>query len=75
MSNQEYKLSDLESKLNEISNISLFLSTGDCPKEIAFSLHDHMHEQIETLQGMMSHMRLYPLIKAQELAKTEHISA
>ncbi|HCE1484563.1 RstC protein [Vibrio parahaemolyticus] len=71
MTIKEYTLSDLESKLNEISNISLFLGTGDCPKEIAFSLHDHMHEQIEQLQGMVSFMRLYPEIKAQELAESK----
>ncbi len=69
MNIQEYTLSDLESKVNEISNISLFLGTGDCPKEIAFNLHDHMHEQIESLQGMLSFMRHYPTLKARELAE------
>ncbi|MEZ8288058.1 MULTISPECIES: RstC protein [unclassified Vibrio] len=66
MTVKEYTLSDLESKLNEISNISIFLGTGDCPKEIAYSLHDHMNDQIEELQGMVSFMRIYPQIKAQE---------
>nr|AKN38108.1 hypothetical protein [Vibrio tasmaniensis] len=66
MTVKEYTLSDLESKLNEISNISIFLGTGDCPKEIAYNLHDHMNDQIEELQGMVSFMRIYPQIKAQE---------
>lgn len=69
MTVKEYTLSDLESKLNEISNISVFLGTGDCPREIAYNLHDHMHEQIEQLQGMVSFMRLYPKLKAKELAE------
>jgi hypothetical protein len=75
MTIQEYTLTDLEDKLTDISNVSLFLTTGACPEEIASRLHEHMHEQIENLQGMMSHMRLYPLIKAEELAKVEQISA
>ncbi|MEZ8013969.1 RstC protein [Vibrio sp. FF112] len=66
MTVKEYTLSDLESKLNEISNISIFLGTGNCPKEIAYNLHDHMNDQIEELQGMVSFMRIYPQIKAQE---------
>ena len=66
MTVKEYTLSDLESKLNEISNISIFLGTGDCPKEIAYNLHDHMNDQIEGLQRMVSFMRIYPQIKAQE---------
>ena len=68
MTVKEYTLSDAEAKLNEISNISIFLSTGDCPQEIAYNLQDHMQEQIETLQGMISYMRIYPQIKAKELA-------
>ncbi|RBW65974.1 RstC protein [Vibrionales bacterium C3R12] len=71
MTAKEYTLSDLESKLNEISNISIFLGTGDCPGEIASSLHSHMHDQIDQLQGMMSFMRVYPQIKAQELAESQ----
>ena len=67
MTVKEYTLSDLESKLNEISNISIFLGNGDCPKEMASNLHEHMHDEIENLQGMLSFMRLYPEIKAQEL--------
>ncbi|MEZ8168035.1 MULTISPECIES: RstC protein [unclassified Vibrio] len=66
MTVKEYTLSDLESKLNEISNISIFLGTGDCPKEIAYNLHDHINDQIEELQGMVSFMRIYPQIQAQE---------
>lgn len=66
MTVKEYTLSDLESKLNEISNISIFLGTGDCPKEIANDLYDHMNDQIEELQGMVSVMRINPKIKAQE---------
>ncbi|EHZ2538534.1 RstC protein [Vibrio parahaemolyticus] len=71
MTVKEYTLSDLESKLNEISNISMFLGTGDCPKEMASNLHEHMHDEIENLQGMLSFMRLYPEIKAQELAQSK----
>lgn len=67
MNVKEYTLSDLESKLNEISNISMFLGTGDCPKEMASKLHGHMQDEIENLQGMLSFMRLYPDIKTEEL--------
>lgn len=66
MTAKEYTLSDLESKLNEISNISIFLGTGDCPKEIALNLHDYMHDQIEQLQGMISFMQIYPQIIAEQ---------
>lgn len=66
MTMKEYTLSDVESKLNAISNISIFLGTGDCPDEIAFNLRDHMHDEIENLQGMLSFIRLYPELKAQE---------
>ncbi|MBY7672745.1 RstC protein [Vibrio anguillarum] len=53
MTMKEYTLSDVVSKLNAISNISIFLGTGDCPDEIAFNLRDHMHDEIENLQGML----------------------
>ncbi|TKF20764.1 RstC protein [Vibrio genomosp. F6] len=52
-----YTFTDAESKLNDISNISVFLSTGSCPKEISFGLIDHMHDEIETLQGILSFIR------------------
>ncbi|MEZ9992854.1 RstC protein [Vibrio sp. 10N.261.48.B3] len=66
MTAKEYTLTDLEVKINEISSISMFLSTGSCPKEIAFNLQDHMQDEIENLQGMVSYMKVYPQIKAQE---------
>ena len=66
MTAKEYTLTDLELKINEISSISMFLSTGSCPKEIAFNLQDHMQDEIENLQGMVSYMKVYPQIKAQE---------
>lgn len=52
-----YTFSDAESKLNDISNISVFLSTGACPKELSFELIDHMHGEIESLQGILSFIR------------------
>ncbi|MEZ9184148.1 hypothetical protein AB4158_08135 [Vibrio splendidus] len=52
-----YTLADLELKLNVISNISEFLGTGDCPKDIGFDLHDHMHSKIEELQSLVKSMR------------------
>ncbi|EJB8542875.1 RstC protein [Vibrio parahaemolyticus] len=67
MTVKEYTLSDAEDKLNNIAAISMFLNSGACPKEISFNLYDHMHDEIENLQGMLSFMRLYPEIKAQEL--------
>ncbi|MEZ8790647.1 RstC protein [Vibrio splendidus] len=66
MTAKEYTLTDLEVNINEISSISMFLSTGSCPKEIAFNLQDHMQDEIENLQGMVSYMKVYPQIKAQE---------
>lgn len=71
MTVKEYTLTDLEVKINEISNISVFLGTGCCPKEIAFNLQDHMHDEIVNLQGMLSFMRIYPQIKAQERAESK----
>lgn len=65
MTAKEYTLTDLEVKINEISNVSMFLATGSCPKEIAFNLHDHMQDEIETLQAMVSYMKVYPQIQAQ----------
>lgn len=75
MTIKEYTLSDLESKLDEISNISIFLGTGNCPKEIAFNLHDHMQNEIETLQSMMSFMRLAPQITAESKLESEASAA
>ncbi|MEZ8902614.1 MULTISPECIES: RstC protein [unclassified Vibrio] len=66
MTAKEYTLTDLEEKINEISSISMFLSMGSCPKEIAFNLQDHMQDEIENLQGMVSYMKVYPQIEAQE---------
>ncbi|SON48610.1 hypothetical protein [Vibrio tapetis] len=71
MTVKEYTLSDAEAKLDTIASISLFLSTGNCPREIAFNLQDHMQDEIENLQGILGFMRIYPQIKAQEL---EHAS-
>ena len=69
MSIREYTLTDAESKLNDIAGISLFLSAGSCPKELESKLIDHMQDEIETLQGMLSFMRIYPELKAKELAE------
>lgn len=75
MTMKEYTLSDVESKLNAISNISVFLTNGDCPDDIAVNLRNHLHDEIETLQGMLSFIRLYPEIKAQELEASSRESA
>lgn len=66
----DYSLSDLELKLNEISSISLFLSTGNCPKAISYELHDHMHAEIERLQSMLCFIRLAPSVR--ENMKANH---
>ncbi|MFV8453315.1 hypothetical protein ACNO65_25140, partial [Vibrio campbellii] len=70
----DFSLSDLESKLNEISNISLFLGTGDCPKAISFELHDHMHHQIEQLQSMVSSMRFAPKHDSCDSIQSPHLA-
>ncbi len=69
MTIKEYTLTDLEDKLTDISNISLFLTTGACPDEVSYTLTDHMHQNIEKLQSMICQMKLYPLMKARELAE------
>ena len=66
MTVKEYTLTDLEVKINEISSISMFLSTGSCPKEISFNLQDHMQDEIDKLQIMVSSMKVSPKIQAQE---------
>lgn len=71
MSIQEYTLMDLESKLNQISNMSLFLATGSCPDSISSELHDHLHEEVETLQSMIAFMLHYSEIKAKELVESK----
>ncbi|HIF5576202.1 TPA: RstC protein [Vibrio parahaemolyticus] len=75
MTIKEYTLSDAEDKLNHIAAISMFLNSGACPTEILFNLYDHMHDEIENLQGILSFMRLYPEIKAQELEASSRESA
>ncbi len=57
MSLKEYTLSDLESKLDEISNVSFFLATGHCPQQIAFELQEHLQTEIELMQHMVGFMR------------------
>lgn len=69
MTVKEYTLSDAEDKLNNIANLSIFLNSGACPKEISYNLMDHMHEEIESLQGMLGYMRILPQLKAKELAE------
>lgn len=59
----DFSLYDVELKLNEISNISLFLGTGDCPKSVSFDLHDHMHQQIESLQSIVGFIRRGPSVR------------
>ncbi|EID0063028.1 RstC protein [Vibrio vulnificus] len=68
MTIKEYTLQDAEAKLNEISHIALFLSSGACPIEMAKNLNSHMLDEIETLQSILSFMRVYPELKAAELA-------
>ncbi|MEL7385176.1 MAG: RstC protein [Pseudomonadota bacterium] len=71
MTVKEYTLLDAEDKLSDIANISIFLQSGACPNSICDNLRDHLHEEIENLQGMLSFMRLYPELKAQELAESK----
>jgi hypothetical protein len=71
MTVKEYTLSDAEDKLNNIAQMSMFLQSGACPAEISLNLYDYMHEEIENLQGMLSFMRLYPELKARELAESK----
>ncbi len=75
MSFKEYTLEDAESKLNEIANIQLFLSSGSCPNEVANTLMTHMHDEIESLQNNLSFMRVYPELKSTELAGVKHEAA
>lgn len=72
MTIKEYTLEDAESKLNEIADTSLFLSSGSCPSDISSNLMDHMLDEIDTLQGILSFMRVYPELKAKELAESSH---
>ncbi|EGU0147484.1 RstC protein [Vibrio parahaemolyticus] len=67
MTVKEYTLTDVEEKLNDIASITLFLSSGSCPKEISFNLMDHLQDEIENLQHIVGFMALYPELKAQEL--------
>ncbi|ELV8768490.1 RstC protein [Vibrio vulnificus] len=67
MTIKEYTLQDAEAKLNEISHIALFLSSGACPIEMSKNLNSHMLDEIETLQSILSFMRVYPELKAAEL--------
>ncbi|HAT8553745.1 TPA: RstC protein, partial [Vibrio vulnificus] len=44
-------------------------SSGSCPGEMTQNLNNHMLDEIETLQGILSFMRVYPELKAAELAE------
>ncbi|MDD9180725.1 MULTISPECIES: RstC protein [Aliivibrio] len=73
MTVKEYTLTDLEAKINNISSISMFLRTESCPKDISISLQDHMQEEIENLQGILSFMQIYPQIINKE-SSTDSVS-
>ncbi|MEZ9567195.1 RstC protein [Vibrio artabrorum] len=66
MSIQEYTLTDVSDKVNDLHDMSLFLNSGSYTEEIGDKLTFHMMEEIETLQSMLSFIRIYPQIKAQE---------
>ena len=66
MSFQEYTLTDVSDKVNDLHDISTFLNSGAYTEEIGDKLTFHMMEEIETLQSMLSFIRIYPQIKAQE---------
>ena len=66
MSFQEYTLTDVSDKVNDLHDMSLFLNSGSYTEEIGDKLTFHMMEEIETLQSMLSFIRIYPQIKAQE---------
>ncbi|UQV20284.1 RstC protein [Vibrio sp. J383] len=66
MSFQEYTLTDVSDKVNDLHDMSLFLNSGSYTEEIGDKLAFHMMEEIETLQSMLSFIRIYPQIQAQE---------
>ncbi|NAZ98735.1 RstC protein [Vibrio toranzoniae] len=66
MSFQEYTLTDVSDKVNDLHNMSTFLNSDAYTEEIGDKLTFHMLEEIETLQSMLSFIRIYPQIKAQE---------
>ncbi|CAK3420671.1 MULTISPECIES: RstC protein [Vibrio] len=66
MSFQEYTLTDVSDKVNDLHDMSLFLNSGSYTEEIGDKLTFHMMEEIETLQSMLSFIRIYPQIQAQE---------
>ncbi|MEZ8122757.1 RstC protein [Vibrio splendidus] len=66
MSIQEYTLTDVSDKVNDLHDMSLFLNSGSYTEEIGDKLTFHMMEEIETLQSMLSFIRIYPQIQAQE---------
>lgn len=66
MNLQEYTLTDVSDKVNDLHDMSLFLNSGSYTEEIGDKLTFHMMEEIETLQSMLSFIRIYPQIQAQE---------
>ncbi|MEZ8405059.1 RstC protein [Vibrio splendidus] len=66
MSFQEYTLTDVSDKVNDLHDMSTFLNSADYTEEIGDKLTFHMMEEIETLQSMLSFIRIYPQIQAQE---------
>ena len=65
MTMKEYTLDDTQQKLDDISNISLFLKSGSCPSNISCELMEHLQEEIELAQSMLSFLIHAPSIKAQ----------
>ncbi|EGU42106.1 hypothetical protein [Vibrio scophthalmi] len=68
MTIREYTLLDVSDSVNELHNIALYLNSGAFTEEIADKVTFLMLERIEELQSNLSFMRLYPELKAEELA-------
>lgn len=52
----QYSLLDAKQRLDSISDIAIFVHSNACPQDIRFKLIDHLQDEIETLQFMLSFM-------------------
>ena len=71
MTAKEYTLTDISDSLEGLHDMAMYINSGSYTEEISEKVLHLMLDRIEDLQGMVSFMRIFPEIKAQELAESK----
>lgn len=71
MTVKEYTLTDVSDNLDGLHNMAMFINSGTYTEEIGDKILHHMLDKIEELQGVVSFMRLYPQLKAEQAMNLE----